>query len=107
MAANYLHGIETLEISRGARPIRIVKSAVIALLGTAPVGPVNAVTLSLNDTDGAQFGPGNAEWQRRRFGLAWCARLGGCCGTRSGLACLDLLDLRAQRLKVVGSCMAA
>lgn len=61
MAANYLHGIETLEISRGARPIRIVKSAVIALLGTAPVGPVNAVTLSLNDTDGAQFGPGDLD----------------------------------------------
>jgi hypothetical protein len=39
MAANYLHGIETLEISRGARPIRIVKSAVIALLrwSTAPM----------------------------------------------------------------------
>jgi len=57
MAANYLHGIETLEISRGARPIRIVKSAVIALLGTAPVGAVNTVTLSLNEIDGAQFGP--------------------------------------------------
>jgi hypothetical protein len=57
MAANYLHGIETTEITRGARSIRIVKSAVIALIGTAPVGPVNAVTLSLNDIEGAQFGP--------------------------------------------------
>lgn len=57
MAANYLHGIETIEVSRGPRAIRVVKSAVIALVGTAPTGPVNAVTLSLNDTDGAQFGP--------------------------------------------------
>jgi hypothetical protein len=40
-------------------------------------------------------------------GLAWCARLGGCCGTRGGLARLDLLDLRAQRLKVVGGGIAA
>ena len=57
MAANYLHGIETLEVERGPRAIRVVKSAVIALIGTAPAGPVNALTLSLNDRDGAQFGP--------------------------------------------------
>ncbi|MCV4272295.1 phage tail sheath subtilisin-like domain-containing protein [Pseudomonas capsici] len=61
MAANYLHGIETIEVSRGPRAIRVVKSAVIALVGTAPVGPVNAVTLSLNDTDGAQFGPADLD----------------------------------------------
>ncbi|WP_339079037.1 phage tail sheath subtilisin-like domain-containing protein [Pseudomonas sp. TMP9] len=57
MAANYLHGIETLEVERGPRAIRVVKSAVIALIGTAPAGPVNSLTLSLNDRDGAQFGP--------------------------------------------------
>jgi phage tail sheath protein FI len=57
MAANYLHGIETLEVEHGPRAIRVVKSAVIALIGTAPVGPVNTLTLSLNDRDGAQFGP--------------------------------------------------
>lgn len=56
MAANYLHGIETLEIERGPRAIRVVKSAVIALIGTAPTGPVKTLTLSLNDIDGAQFG---------------------------------------------------
>jgi hypothetical protein len=45
---------------------------------------------------GAQFGADDAERQRRRFGLAaglLGARLGGCCGTRGGLARLDLLDL--------------
>lgn len=57
MAANYLHGIETLEVERGPRAIRVVKSAVIALVGTAPMGPVNTLTLSLNDRDAAQFGP--------------------------------------------------
>lgn len=57
MSANYLHGIETLEVERGPRAIRVVKSAVIALIGTAPMGPVNTLTLSLNETDGAQFGP--------------------------------------------------
>lgn len=57
MAANYLHGIETTEVERGPRAIRVVKSAVIALVGTAPIGPVNELTMSLNDTDAAQFGP--------------------------------------------------
>lgn len=57
MAANYLHGIETLEVERGPRAIRVVKSAVIALVGTAPMGPVNSLTLCLNEIDGAQFGP--------------------------------------------------
>jgi phage tail sheath protein FI len=57
MPANYLHGIETTEIERGPRPIRVVKSAVIALVGTAPTGPLNELTLCLNDTHAAQFGP--------------------------------------------------
>lgn len=56
MPANYLHGIETTEVERGTRPIRVVKSAVIALVGTAPAGPVNELTLCLNDTHAAQFG---------------------------------------------------
>lgn len=57
MPANYLHGIETTEIERGPRAIRVVKSAVIAVVGTAPIGPINELTLSLNDKDAAQFGP--------------------------------------------------
>ncbi|MFL1515296.1 phage tail sheath subtilisin-like domain-containing protein [Pseudomonas prosekii] len=56
MPANYLHGVETTEVERGPRPIRVVKSAVIALVGTAPTGPINELTLCLNDTDAAQFG---------------------------------------------------
>ncbi|NEM33025.1 phage tail sheath family protein [Escherichia coli] len=57
MAANYLHGVETIEIERGPRPVRTVKSAVIGLVGTAPVGPVNESVLCLSEKDAAQFGP--------------------------------------------------
>ncbi|MBP4049301.1 phage tail sheath subtilisin-like domain-containing protein [Chromobacterium violaceum] len=57
MAANYLHGVETIEVERGPRPVRTVKSAVIGLIGTAPVGPVNATTLTLSEKDAAAFGP--------------------------------------------------
>ncbi len=38
MAANYLHGVETIEIETGLRPVKAVKSAVIGLIGTAPCG---------------------------------------------------------------------
>lgn len=41
MAANYLHGVETIEVENGARPVKTVKSAVIGLIGTAPMGDVN------------------------------------------------------------------
>lgn len=57
MAANYLHGVETIEIERGPRPVRTVKSAVIGLIGTAAAGPVNTPTLVLSEKDAAQFGP--------------------------------------------------
>ncbi|APV88238.1 phage tail sheath subtilisin-like domain-containing protein [Salmonella enterica] len=57
MAANYLHGVETIEIERGPRPVRTVKSAVIGLVGIAPAGPVNESVLCLSETDAAQFGP--------------------------------------------------
>lgn len=56
MAANFLHGVETIDIVKGARPIREVKSAVIGIIGTAPIGPVNAPTLALSDRDAATFG---------------------------------------------------
>ncbi|MCT8342370.1 phage tail sheath subtilisin-like domain-containing protein [Photorhabdus kleinii] len=56
MATNYLHGVETIEVEQGSRPVKTVKSAVIGLIGTAPIGPVNAVTLCLSEKDTAQFG---------------------------------------------------
>lgn len=36
MAADFLHGIETIEINDGARPIRRARMSVIGLIGTAP-----------------------------------------------------------------------
>jgi len=57
MAANYLHGIETVELERGPRAVRVVKSAVVAVVGTAPAGPVNELSLSLSVRDDAAFGP--------------------------------------------------
>ncbi|MBK5145938.1 phage tail sheath subtilisin-like domain-containing protein [Budviciaceae bacterium BWR-B9] len=57
MAANFLHGAETLEVEYGPRAIRVVKSAVIGLIGTAPTGPINELTLCPSENAGAQFGP--------------------------------------------------
>lgn len=56
MAVNYLHGVETIEVEQGARPIQVVKSSVIVLVGIAPIGPVNVNTLVLSPNDAAQFG---------------------------------------------------
>lgn len=56
MAANYLHGVETIELEKGPRPVTTVKSAVIGLIGTAPAGEVNETTLCLSEKDAAAFG---------------------------------------------------
>src|ERR1700736_5101090 len=37
MPASFLHGIETIEIATGPVPITVVKSAVIGLVGSAPL----------------------------------------------------------------------
>lgn len=42
---SFLHGIKVIEIDKGTRPIQVVKSSVIGLIGTAPQGPVNVPTL--------------------------------------------------------------
>ena len=57
MAANFLHGVETIEIEKGPRPIRTVKSAVVGLIGTAPLGDVHTPTIVLSDRQAIQFGP--------------------------------------------------
>lgn len=54
----FLHGVETIIISKGPRPVSEVKTAVIGLVGIAPMGPVNVPTLVKNDVDAAQFGVG-------------------------------------------------
>ena len=56
MAANYLHGVETIELKKGPVPVSVVKSAVIGLVGIAPKGAKNTLTLVQNAQDAAQFG---------------------------------------------------
>lgn len=56
MAANFLHGIETIEIDQGPRPVTEVRTAVIGLVGIAPTGPAQQCVLVTNDVQAAQFG---------------------------------------------------
>lgn len=49
MPANYLHGIETIELLKGPIPVREVKSAVVFLVGTAPVHQTIPTGVSADD----------------------------------------------------------
>lgn len=62
MPASFLHGIETIEVNKGARTIQTVKTAVIGLIGTAPIDTVNEEyktvnepVLIVNETQSAQY----------------------------------------------------
>lgn len=54
--ANFLHGVEVVEVNEGARPINVVRSAVIGLIGVAPKGDKNEAVLVNSAKDAAQFG---------------------------------------------------
>lgn len=57
MPASFLHGFETLSTVKGPLATRLVRTAVIGLVGTAADGPVNApVVVSGPDEAEAQFG---------------------------------------------------
>lgn len=56
MAANYLHGSETVDVEIGGQTVPIVKTAVIALFGIAPEGDAEELVLCNNASDDAQFG---------------------------------------------------
>ncbi len=53
---SYLHGVEVIEIEQGSRPISVVKSAVIGLVGIAPIGTAQTPILVSGERDAAQFG---------------------------------------------------
>jgi uncharacterized protein len=62
MAANFLHGAETIEVKDGPRTIRLVKSSVIGIVGTAPIFAVAPADRTINvpmpilsDLDGARM----------------------------------------------------
>lgn len=48
MPANFLHGVETIEIKKGSRTVKTVKTAVIGLIGTAPIDAVAAEYKTIN-----------------------------------------------------------
>lgn len=53
----FLHGVEALQIQSGVRPITQARSGVIALIGTAPIGPINEPTVITNQRQaGTIFG---------------------------------------------------
>lgn len=57
MAADYLHGVETIILEKGPVPIKVVKSSVITIVGIAPKGgDKNKPVLVVSDSDAAAFG---------------------------------------------------
>ena len=48
MPASFLHGVETIEITKGARTIQTVKTAVVGIVGTAPINEVDAEFKTIN-----------------------------------------------------------
>lgn len=54
--SGFLHGVETIRLIIGASVITEVKSAVIGIVGTAPLGPLNVLTQVATEAAGVQFG---------------------------------------------------
>lgn len=52
----FLHGVETIELKSGVITVSAVRSAVIGLVGIAPSGDANTLTLVQSQQDAAQFG---------------------------------------------------
>ena len=62
MPASFLHGVETIEITKGAKTITTVKTAVVGIVGTAPIQDVaeenrtiNTPTLILNEVEAVKY----------------------------------------------------
>ena len=81
MAAAFHHGSETIRIDGGSSPVYTVDGAITAIIGTAPAGAVNELTLCQTAKDFAQFGtltgkgftlPDAANtWTRYQSGVAY------------------------------------
>ena len=56
MAAAFHHGTETIRIDGGSSPVYTVDGAITAIIGSAPFGNVNALTVCQTKKDFAQFG---------------------------------------------------
>lgn len=55
MAAAFHHGTETLRVEGGSRPVYTVDGAITAIIGTAPIGAVNELTMCSTIKDFSQF----------------------------------------------------
>lgn len=62
MPASFLHGVETIEITKGAKTITTVKTAVVGIVGTAPIEDVadeyktiNTPTVILNEIEAVKY----------------------------------------------------
>ena len=82
MAAAFHHGTETIRIDGGSSPVYAVDGAITAIIGTAPVGPVNQLTVCQTNKDFAQFGQNltgkgftlpdaTSIWARYKSGIAY------------------------------------
>ena len=56
MAAAFHHGSETIRIDGGSSPVYTVDGAITAIIGTAPSGAVNELTVCQTKKDFARFG---------------------------------------------------
>lgn len=80
---SFHHGTETIKIDGGTSPVYTVNGAITAIIGTAPIGSVNVLTLCQTNKDFAQFGgdemtkvgftlPDAAHiWTRYKAGIAY------------------------------------
>lgn len=83
MSASFHHGTETRRIDGGSSPVYTVNGAITAIVGTAPIGDVNVLTLCQTAKDFAKFGGDEATkagftipdaahiWTRYKAGIAY------------------------------------
>lgn len=81
MAAAFHHGSETIRVDGGSSPVYTVDGAITAIIGTAPTGAVNELTVCQTSKDFAQFStltgrgftlPDAANiWTRYKSGIAY------------------------------------
>ena len=53
---SYLHGVETVIVKTPGQTTNVVRSSILAIVGIAPIGNSQALTLCMNASDDAQFG---------------------------------------------------
>lgn len=51
---SFLHGIETINVDQGARPISLVRTSVVSINGIAPKGPKDTLTVITTERQGVE-----------------------------------------------------